>query len=178
MGDDRYGDYIKQLDVALVIVQQDVNCVYTVSDASALTKGALQASLALVYQGRAKIAHVVVAGGRATAPNAELMALEILEGVAQRVHRPCQVGEELSGVSRPQREASQTHDLQGGCGAFFVLWQQSDDFQGMQSHSQPCSHGGVSPSFLSWGTNPLLVSPMPLADKGSYLVHMPEGAAS
>jgi len=48
------------------------------SDASAPSKGGFQASLSsLVFQGGMKIAHIVVAGGQATAPNAELMALEM-----------------------------------------------------------------------------------------------------
>ena len=52
--------------------------IHTASDASAPTRGALQASLAsLVFWGEAKIAHIVAAGGRALAPNMELMALEM-----------------------------------------------------------------------------------------------------
>ena len=48
------------------------------SDASTPTKRALQASLAaLVFWGGNKIAHIIAAGGQATAPNAELMALEM-----------------------------------------------------------------------------------------------------
>jgi len=67
MSDDWYGDYIKQLDRALL------------SDASALTKGALQVLLAaLVFQGNAKIAHIVVA-------NAELMVLEMSVATALAV---------------------------------------------------------------------------------------------
>ena len=55
-----------------------MDCVHVSSDASAPTKGALQASLAtLVFRGGNKIAHIVAVGGRATAPNAELMALEM-----------------------------------------------------------------------------------------------------
>jgi len=69
MSDDRYGDYIKQLDAVLLMVQ---------CDAPVLIKGALQVSLAaLVYQGNAKIAHIMVVGGQVMAPNAELMALEM-----------------------------------------------------------------------------------------------------
>ena len=78
MSDDRYGDYVKQLDSALTAARQDVDCVHISSDASAPTKGVFQASLAtLVFRGGNKIAHIVAAGGRATAPNAELMALEM-----------------------------------------------------------------------------------------------------
>jgi len=55
-----------------------VDCVHISSDASAPTKGVFQASLAtLVFRGGNKLAHIVVVGGRATAPNAELMALEM-----------------------------------------------------------------------------------------------------
>ena len=55
-----------------------MDCVYTASDASAPMKGVFQASLvALVFQGAARIAHIVAAGGWATTPNAELMALEM-----------------------------------------------------------------------------------------------------
>ena len=78
MSDDRYGNYIKQLDAALLTARQDRECTHTSFDALAPSKGALQASLvALVYWGNAKIAHIVVAGGHAMAPNAELMALEM-----------------------------------------------------------------------------------------------------
>ena len=78
MSDDHYGDYVKQLDAALTAARQDVDCIHTSSDASAPTKGALQASLAaLVFWGGTKIAHMVVAGGRATTPNTELMVLEM-----------------------------------------------------------------------------------------------------
>jgi len=78
MSNDCYGDYVKQLDMALASARRDVDCVHTLSDASAPTRGALQASLAaLVFWGDTKIAHIVVAGGQATAPNAELMALEM-----------------------------------------------------------------------------------------------------
>ena len=55
-----------------------MNCVHISSDASAPTKGAFQVSLAtLVSWGGNKIAHIVAVGGWATAPNAELMALEM-----------------------------------------------------------------------------------------------------
>jgi len=78
MSDDQYGDYIKQLDTALNAAQGDAMCVYTTSDASALTKGALQVSLvSLVFQRGAKIAHIVAVGGWVMAPNAELMVLEL-----------------------------------------------------------------------------------------------------
>jgi len=78
MSDDSYGDYIKQLDATLASARQDVDTVHILSDASAPTKGAFQASLAaLVFRGGTKMAHIVAAGGRATAPNAELMALEM-----------------------------------------------------------------------------------------------------
>jgi len=78
MSDDQYGNYIKQLDAALSVAKLDPMCVHTASDASAPMKGALQASLAaLVYQGGTKIMHIVAAGGWATAPNVELMALEM-----------------------------------------------------------------------------------------------------
>ena len=46
--------------------------------ASAPTKGAFQVSLAtLVFWAGTKMAHIMVAGGQATAPNTELMALEM-----------------------------------------------------------------------------------------------------
>ena len=78
MSDDWYGDYIKQLGGALASARRDVDCIHISSHASTPTKGALQALLAaLVFQGGVKIAHIVVAGGRATTPNAELMALEM-----------------------------------------------------------------------------------------------------
>ena len=78
MSDDRYGDYVKQLDTTLTAARRDMNCVHISSDASAPTKGAFQVSLAtLVFQGGNKIAHIVAAGRQATAPNAELMALEM-----------------------------------------------------------------------------------------------------
>ena len=78
MSDDRYGDYIKQLDATLMVARRDVDCIHISSDALAPTKGAYQASLAtLVFRGGNKIAHIVAAGGRAMAPNAELMALEM-----------------------------------------------------------------------------------------------------
>ena len=78
MSDDRYEDYVKWLDATLTAARRDVNCVHISSDASAPTKGAFQVSLAtLVFQGGNKIAHIVAAGGQATAPNAELMALEM-----------------------------------------------------------------------------------------------------
>jgi len=55
-----------------------MDCVHISSDASTPTKGAFQASLvALVFRGGTKIPHIVVAGGQATVPNAELMALEM-----------------------------------------------------------------------------------------------------
>jgi len=64
MSDNQYGDYIKQLDVALLSARQDVDCVHTSSDASAPTKGAFQALLAaLVFWGEARIAHIVAVGG-------------------------------------------------------------------------------------------------------------------
>jgi len=88
MSDDRYGDYVKQLDAVLAAARQDMDCVHISSDASAPTKGALQASLAtLVFRGGNKIAHIVAAGGRATAPNAELMALEM--GVSTALAAGC-----------------------------------------------------------------------------------------
>jgi len=81
MSDDQYGDYVKQLGGALCVVKGDALCIYTASDASAPTKGNLQVSLAsMVFQGDTKVTHIVAAGGCATAPNAELMALEM--GVA------------------------------------------------------------------------------------------------
>ena len=49
------------------------------------------------------------------------------------------------------------------------------DCQGMQIHSGPCSHQGALSALLSWGANYLLVSPPPLANKGPYFMHMPEG---
>jgi len=77
MSDDRYGDYVKQLDAALSAARRDVDCVHISSDASA-PKGAFQASLAtLVFRGGNRIAQIVAAGGRATTLNAELMALEM-----------------------------------------------------------------------------------------------------
>jgi len=88
MSDDRYGDYVKQLDAVLTMARQDMDCVHISSDASTPTKGALQASLAtLVFQGGNKIAHIVAAGGRVTAPNAELMALEM--GIATALAVGC-----------------------------------------------------------------------------------------
>jgi len=78
MSDDKYGDYVKQLDATLAVARQDVDCIHILSDASAPTKGAFQASLTtLVFWGGNKIAHIVVAGGQAMAPNVELMALEM-----------------------------------------------------------------------------------------------------
>ena len=78
MSNDHYGDYIKQLDGALETVWHDTLCIHIASDASAPTKGALQALLvALVFQGGTRIANIVVAGGHAMAPNAELMVLEM-----------------------------------------------------------------------------------------------------
>ena len=78
MSDDRYGDYVKQLDATLAVARQDMDCIHVLSDASAPMKGALQVSLAtLVFQGGTKVAHIVAVGGRATTPNAELMALEM-----------------------------------------------------------------------------------------------------
>jgi len=60
------------------VVKQDVDCIHTLSDASALSKGALQASMAaLVFWGSTKITHIVVAGGQVMASNAELMVLEM-----------------------------------------------------------------------------------------------------
>jgi len=44
MSDDRYGDYVKQLDAVLAMARRDMDCVHISSDASAPTKGALQAS--------------------------------------------------------------------------------------------------------------------------------------
>jgi len=60
MSDDQYGNYIKQLDVALLAAKGkgDMNCVHTASDASALSKGALKVSLAaLAFRGGTKITH-------------------------------------------------------------------------------------------------------------------------
>jgi len=60
------------------MAKHDAMSIYTALDASAPTKGALQVSLvALVFQGDAKITHIVAAGGQAIAPNAELMVLEM-----------------------------------------------------------------------------------------------------
>jgi len=88
MTDDSYGDYIKQLDAALALARQDMDAVHISSDASAPTKGAWQASLAaLVFQGGTKMAHIVAVGGRATAPNAELMALEM--GISMALSAGC-----------------------------------------------------------------------------------------
>ena len=78
ISDDQYGNYIKQVDGALTLAKWDVACVHTMSDMSVSSKGAFQASLAaLVFQGNAKVAGIVAAGGWATAPNAELMALKL-----------------------------------------------------------------------------------------------------
>jgi len=53
-------------------------CIYTASDVSTPTRGSFQVSLAsLVFRGGTKMAHIVAAGSWATAPNAELMALEM-----------------------------------------------------------------------------------------------------
>jgi len=69
MSDDQYGDYVKQLDTVLAMARRDMDCVHISSDASAPTKGALQASLAtLVFRGGNKIAHIVVAGGTSNRP--------------------------------------------------------------------------------------------------------------
>ena len=65
-----------------------MDAVHVSSDASAPTKGAFQASLAaLVFRGGDKIAHIVTAGGRVTAPNVELMALEM--GVSTALAAGC-----------------------------------------------------------------------------------------
>ena len=86
MSDDWYGDYIKQLDGALNMAKNDATCIYTVSDASAPSKGNLQVSLAsLVFWGTTKTAHIVAAGGHTTAPNVELMALELSVATALAV---------------------------------------------------------------------------------------------
>ena len=86
MSNDWYGDYVKQLDRALLLARWDVDCIHTLSDASSLTKGALQALLAaLVFQGNAKIAHIVAAGGQATTLNAKLMALKMCIATALAV---------------------------------------------------------------------------------------------
>ena len=78
MSNDKYGAYIKQLDAALMMARQDADCIHTALDASALSKGSLQGSLAaLVFWGGAKVAHIVAAGGQVMAPNVELMALEM-----------------------------------------------------------------------------------------------------
>jgi len=78
MSNDQYGNYIKQIDGALTLAKWDVTCVHTLSDTSVPSKGVLQASLAaLVFQGNTRVACIVAAGGRAMAPNAELMALEL-----------------------------------------------------------------------------------------------------
>ena len=78
MSNDQYGDYVKQLDMALTMARQDIDCIHVSSDVSAPTKGAFQVSLvALVFWGGTRIAHMVVAGGWVTAPNAKLMALEM-----------------------------------------------------------------------------------------------------
>jgi len=64
MSDDQYGDYVKQLDEALLAEKWDALCIYTASDASAPTKGNFQVSLAsLVFWEDTKVAHIVVAGG-------------------------------------------------------------------------------------------------------------------
>ena len=64
--DDRYEDYVKNLDRVLHAVHVDPVGIYMAPDASAPTKVAVQAVLAsLVYRGNTKV-HIVVAGGRAT----------------------------------------------------------------------------------------------------------------
>jgi len=76
--DNHYDNYIKQLDGVLQMAQGNVTCIHTVSDASAPSKGELQVSLAfLVFRVQAKIAHIIMTEGRATAPNMELMVLKI-----------------------------------------------------------------------------------------------------
>jgi len=58
------------------------------TDASAPSKGALQVSLAaLVFWGDAKIANIVAVGRWVTAPNAELMVLEM--GIAIALAAGC-----------------------------------------------------------------------------------------
>jgi len=65
------------------VAQGDAMGIHTASDALAPTKGALQVALAsLVFQGNAKIAHIVAVEGWVMAPNAELIALEMSTATA------------------------------------------------------------------------------------------------